>query len=55
MISARELQQEIARASEQLLENFRENNRTEKNAFTHTLSHQAVEEINAFKNNFIEE
>lgn len=55
LISARELQQEIARASEQLLENFRENNRTEKNAFTHTLSHQAAEEINAFKNNFIEE
>lgn len=52
LISSRELQEEIQRVSSQMMENFQTTNEKEKNAFTHTLSAQALQEMNAFKENY---
>lgn len=55
LISARELQEEITRVSREIMEDYRRNNRTEKNAFIHSLSQQAVKEINAFQDCYDEQ
>lgn len=52
LISSRELQEEIQRVSRRMMEDFQETNEKEKNAFTHTLSEQAQQEMNAFKENY---
>lgn len=48
LISSRELQEEIRRASSQNLEDFKNANEKGKNAFNHILSPQGQKEINAF-------
>lgn len=52
LISSRELQEEIQRVSSRMMEDFQEINEKEKHVFTHTLSEQALQEMNAFKENY---
>ncbi len=48
LISAREFQEEIQRASGQIMETFHNTNLKEKNSFSHNLSTKSMEEIDAF-------
>ena len=52
LISSREFQEEIHRVSRQMMEDFQMANEKEKNALTHTLSEQALQELNAFNENY---
>ena len=52
LISSRELKEDIQRVSAQIMEDFENANRGEKNSFSHSLSFKAAGEIDAFKENY---
>lgn len=52
LISAREFQEEIQRASGEIMEVFQSTNQEGKNSFSHSLSDKAVQEIQEFHENY---